>query len=113
MFPTTRIKNLAYGGRDWTPLPAQPAPTEGLVTRLSVTDELTVTHDVSDGTTLVRVTVSGAAVRWLMNPSEEADTAAEGATLPAGIIDTRSVVPGATLAFIAVSGEASVEIEEC
>lgn len=96
-------------GVNGVPLPAQPAPRAGAVTRFSVDDTVEVVHELAATTSLVRITVTGAAVRWLQG--EDGD-AIDGGTLPAGSIDTRSVQPGDILRFHTPSGEAAVEIEE-
>lgn len=91
-------------------LPAQPAPSAGAVTRIAVTAAAAAAHALAATTSLVRISVSGAAVRWLQGA--DGDVLADGGTLPSGVIDTRSVTPGSTLRFQAVSADASVEIEE-
>lgn len=97
-------------GVNGVPLPAQPAPRAGSVTRFSVDDTVEVVHELAATTSLVRITVTGAAVRWLQG--DDGDVVSDGGTLPAGSIDTRSVQPGDILRFHTPSGEAAVEIEE-
>lgn len=101
----TRVRTAVAAGD--MPLPAHPAPFEGDVARLSVSDSEPAVHACDPMTALVELRVRDASVRVIQGDGDPM----AGSTRDPGY-HSFSVRPGATLRFQSVSGEASVEVME-